>query len=78
MKYEKAKSLKQLKSHPLVADIWIEETDMDLGNDYWVYLKKGFFNSSDGSHQFHEYGVRDTLREFNKWVEICECNECNH
>ena len=76
MDYKKAKSLKDLRSHPLVEDVWVEETDMDLGNDYWIYLRKGFQNSSDGSHQIHEYGVRDALREFNKWVIPCHCREC--
>ena len=77
MKYKKAKSLKELRNHPVVDDVWIEETDTHFGKDYWVYLKEGFCNKSDGSHQFHEYGVKQVLREFNKWVGACDCKHCS-
>lgn len=74
----KAKTWKDIQNHPIVIDVSVEGNDPELGKDYWVYLKDGYcweFPNSE-QHQIHEYGVKDTLQEFNNSIYKCECSEC--
>jgi hypothetical protein len=77
-KYKKAKSWNDIKNHPLVDDTSVEENDPSEGLDYWVYLAKGYCWESPNSEQhiIHEWGVKDTLREFNNSIYRCNCSEC--
>jgi hypothetical protein len=76
--YKKAKSWKDIENHPLVDDTLIEENDPSEGKDYWVYLKNGYCWESPNSEQhiIHEWGVKDTIREFNNSIYKCNCSEC--
>ena len=76
--YKKAKSWKDIENHPLVDDTSIEENDPSEGKDYWVYLKNGYcweFPNSE-QHIIHEWGVKDTIREFNNSIYRCNCSQC--
>ena len=76
--YKKAKSWKDIENHPIVDGTSIEENDPSEGKDYWVYLKNGYCWESPNSEQhiIHEWGMKNTLREFNNSIYRCNCSQC--
>ena len=41
-----------------------ESNDPQYGTDYWVYLEFPYISPMTETQTIHEYGMKDTLREF--------------
>tara|TARA_R100000278_G_scaffold112980_1_gene90972 strand:- start:954 stop:1229 length:276 start_codon:yes stop_codon:yes gene_type:complete len=77
IKHKKVKTLKELRNHPAVDTVEIEDTSSYettgwIGNNgkeyhktYWLYLKRGyFFKYPENGSIRHEATLKDLLREF--------------
>lgn len=66
---KQVKTLKQLKNHPLVSDVWKESQDNqydDCNEVFWLSLKEGYiFNSEQSSIITTRGFVYEIVEEFN-------------
>ena len=58
------RTFKQLADHPHVSSAHTEGNDPQYGTDYWVYLEFPYISPMTETQTIHEYGMKDTLREF--------------
>ena len=58
------RTFKQLADHPHVSSAHTEGNDPQYGVDYWVYLEFPYISPMTETQTIHEYGMKDTLREF--------------
>lgn len=58
------RSFKELVNHPHVSSAHTEDNDPQYGTDYWVYLEFPYISPMTETQTIHEYGMKDTLREF--------------
>ena len=58
------RTFKQLQNHPHVMSAHTEANDPQYGTDYWVYLEFPYISPMTETQTIHEYGMKDTLREF--------------
>ena len=58
------RTFKQLANHPHVSSAHTEGNDPQYGTDYWVYLEFPYISPMTETQTIHEYGMKDTLREF--------------
>jgi len=60
------KTFKELQDHPHVYQCHAESNDYEtMGcSDYWVYLNFPYYSPATQLTCIHEYGMKDTLREF--------------
>tara|TARA_R100001015_G_C4630508_1_gene192182 strand:+ start:2703 stop:3179 length:477 start_codon:yes stop_codon:yes gene_type:complete len=58
------RTFKELANHPHVSSAHTEDNDPQWGTDYWVYLKFPYISPMTETQTIHEYGMKDTLREF--------------
>jgi hypothetical protein len=69
MKSKNVKSLKELKSHPLVEEVWKEHQDGqydDCDEVFWLTLKSGYFFKHEQTSLITTRGfVSSILAEFN-------------
>ena len=65
------KTFQQLQDHPDVYQCHAESNDFETMGclDYWVYLNFPYYSPTTQLTCIHEYGMKDTLREF-KFREI--------
>ena len=76
MKYAKPRTLKQLKNHPLVEDVWKEGQDGIFdGYDevYWLTLKEGWWFAGEQQALLQTIPTtKDLIDSFNyamNWIE---------
>lgn len=66
---KQVKTLKQLKNHPLVSDVWKESQDNqydDCDEVFWLSLKEGYIFNSEQSSMITTRGfVYEVVGEFN-------------
>jgi len=69
MKYAKPRTLKQLKNHPLVDEVWKESQDNqydDCDEVFWLSLKEGYIFDCEQSSLITTRGfVYEIVDEFN-------------
>tara|TARA_R100000278_G_scaffold1872_4_gene3628 strand:+ start:3127 stop:3618 length:492 start_codon:yes stop_codon:yes gene_type:complete len=63
-KMREPRTFKQLADHPHVSSAHTEGNDPQYGVDYWVYLEFPYISPMTETQTIHEYGMKDTLREF--------------
>ena len=61
----KPRTFKDLQNHPHVSSAHTEGNDPQYGTDYWVYLEFPYISPVTETQTIHEYGMKDTLAEFN-------------
>tara|TARA_B100000963_G_scaffold317738_1_gene298357 strand:+ start:33 stop:503 length:471 start_codon:yes stop_codon:yes gene_type:complete len=62
---KKPRTFKEIQNHPHVQSAHSESNDPQWGTDYWVYLNFPYISRVTETQTIHEYGMKDTLREFN-------------
>lgn len=67
------KTLKQLRNHPLVSEVWKESQDNqydDCDNVFWLSLKEGYIFESEQSSLITTRGfVYEIVGEFNMLID---------
>lgn len=71
---KKVKTIGDIKKHPAVFDVDSEEQFGEVM--YFINLKNGYKNSDDDVHQINALST-DIVRDFNSFIQKCNCDECS-
>lgn len=61
---------------PYAAVIEDVSDERQMGDGYWVYLKKGYYWDDPGLHIVHEDTITECVRCL-KERQVCTCHECS-